>query len=149
MLILGTIDLPERFAHTSGPNKNINHCDEDGNYHVEYPTDHHTHTHYSQTANSTVAHLQHNQDETNRPETFPGNPAQPNSQFPHSYPSPHRVVVPSKSRESPIKQLPISKRELQLYLEKADLSSHIEIIRIKNELARLKCSLNVRESSPK
>ena len=41
--------------------------------------------------------------------------------------------------------VPLSKRELLMLLERSDLSTNIEIVRIKNELAKLKSSINIRE----
>lgn len=66
------------------------------------------------------------------------------------YSSPQRVVY--QTSQPPGKQFPLSRKDVLSLLERSDLSSNIEIIRIKNELARLKNALsqdNRRTPSPK
>uniref|UniRef100_A0A7S3M7Y4 Uncharacterized protein n=1 Tax=Spumella elongata TaxID=89044 RepID=A0A7S3M7Y4_9STRA len=75
-----------------------------------------------------------------------GNPREPDGQcsrFPNSYPSPHRVILPTGKNVSSM----INKREIQLCVEKSDLSANIEIVRMKNDIARLSHALGIRDTS--
>lgn len=73
--------------------------------------------------------------------------------------SPQRVLYQGAEPASPLpvhnnshansasgKQFPLSKKDILALLERSDLSSNIEIVRIKNELARLKNSLSGRRT---
>jgi len=91
--------------------------------------------------------------QTNPPHNFPssaetGNPREPdgqNSRHPQSYPSPHRVILPVGKNGPSM----VSKREIQLCVEKSDLSANIEIVRMRNDIARLSHALGLRDTSPR
>ena len=77
-----------------------------------------------------------------------GNPREPDGQssrFPNSFPSPHRVILPTGKNGSSM----VNKREIQLCVEKSDLSANIEIVRMKNDIARLSHALGIRDTSPR
>eukprot|EP01032_Pedospumella_encystans_P013397 gene13397-15425_t len=90
--------------------------------------------------------------QTHAPHNLPssadtGNPREPdgqNSRFPNSYPSPHRVILPTGKNGSSM----VNKRDIQLCVEKSDLSANIEIVRMKNDIARLSHALGIRDTSP-
>jgi hypothetical protein len=80
-----------------------------------------------------------------------------------SFASPHRVITdpfriskrggdgasPTQTHapEASMRLGPLTRRDLLKLLENSDLSANVEIIRIKNELARLKSSMYNRESA--
>lgn len=77
-----------------------------------------------------------------------GNPREPdgqNTRIANSYPSPHRVILPTGKNGSSM----VNKREIQLCVEKSDLSANIEIVRMKNDIARLSHALGIRDTSPR